>query len=181
MSVSDFGFKLRVGKPELQESVLRYRMPDEERRIENEIVPLVRTRGFYKREEFLTLCRWRSPRAVARCQPNDADFVRAATRIALGEAHERIRVGVLRLLRGVDWPTASVLLHFGHRDRYPVIDIRVLWSVGASRVAHYTFELWWEYVKFCRTLSDECGLSMRDLDRALWQYSKEHAPHPTTG
>lgn len=179
--MSDLGFKLRIAKRELQQWVIRYTISDEERKIEDEIIPLVRARGFYEKEEFLTLCRWRSPRAVARCQPNDADFVRAATRIALGEAHERIRIGVLRLLRGVDWPTASVLLHFGHRDRYPIIDVRVLWSVGVSRVLQYTFEFWWGYVEFCRTVSDECGLSMRDLDRALWQYSKEQARHLTTG
>jgi len=179
--VSDFTFKLRISKPELQRSVVRYTISDEERNIEDEIVPLVRARGFYEKDEFLTLCRWRSPRAVARCQPNDEDFVRAATRLALGEAHERIRIGVLRLLRGVDWPTASMLLHFGHRDRYPIIDVRALWSAGVSRVVYYTLELWWAYVEFCRTLSDECGLSMRDLNRTLWQYSKEHARHLTAG
>lgn len=74
-----------------------------------------------------------------------------------------------------------MLLHFGHRDRYPIIDVRVLWSLGVSRVLQYTFEFWWGYVEFCRTVSDECGLSMRDLDRALWQYSKEQARHLTTG
>lgn len=121
--MSALGFKLGIAKRELQQWVIRYTISDEERTIEDEIVPLVRARGFYEKEEFLTLCRWRSPRAVARCRPNDADFVRAVTRIALGEAHERIRIGVLRLLRGVDWPTASVLLHFGHRDRYPIIDV----------------------------------------------------------
>ena len=36
------------------------------------------------------------------------------------------------------------------------------------------FELWWEYVTVFRSLMGATGLSARDLDRALWQYSKEH-------
>ena len=33
-------------------------------------------------------------------------------------------------LSGVRWPTASVLLHFGHRDRYPILDYRALEALG---------------------------------------------------
>jgi hypothetical protein len=171
--MNELTFKPRIAVHELTHWAERYQVSDEERRIEAVIAPAVQTRGFYEREEFLTLCRWRSPRAVARCRPNDPDFVHAATRVALSDANERIRIGVLRLLKGVYWPTASVLLHIGHRDRYPIVDRRVLWSVGVPSIWGYTFELWWAYVEFCRTLTDTSGLSMRALDRALWQYCKE--------
>jgi hypothetical protein len=30
------------------------------------------------------------------------------------------------------------------------------------------------YAEFCRKTAAECGVSMRMLDRALWQYSKEN-------
>ena len=36
----------------------------------------------------------------------------------------------------------------------------------------YNFDLWWAYTSFCRKLAQEAGVSMRELDRALWQYSK---------
>jgi hypothetical protein len=38
----------------------------------------------------------------------------------------------------------------------------------------YEFSFWWEYTQFCRKLAAEAGVSMRTLDRALWQYSKEN-------
>jgi hypothetical protein len=82
----------------------------------------------------------------------------------------------LRYLRGVNWPTASVLLHFGTRNRYPILDFRALWSLGNDkRPTSYTFEYWWAYTEACRRLAKEAGVTMRELDRALWQYSKERS------
>src|SRR5437773_881772 len=79
-------------------------------------------------------------------------------------------------LDGVDWPTASVLLHFCDRQPYPVLDFRALWSLGISHPPTYTFEFWWAYASFTRQLAASSGESMRTVDRALWQYSKEHQP-----
>jgi hypothetical protein len=67
-----------------------------------------------------------------------------------------------------------VILHFFHRDPYPIIDFRALWSVSLPVPVQYGFDFWWPYVQFCRDLSDRTGLDMRTLDRALWQYSKEN-------
>jgi len=79
-------------------------------------------------------------------------------------------------LDGVDWPTASVLLHFCDRQPYPVLDFRALWSLRISTPPTYTFEFWWAYVICTRQLADAAGESMRTVDRALWQYSKERQP-----
>jgi hypothetical protein len=82
---------------------------------------------------------------------------------------------VLTLLQGVEWPTASVLLHFGHRDLYPILDYRALWSLQVEPPkAGYDFEFWREYTKSCRELARQAELDMRTLDRALWQYSREN-------
>lgn len=83
---------------------------------------------------------------------------------------------MLLLLTGVSWPTASVILHFCARDRYPILDFRALWSLGFLRVPAFTFSFWWEYTCFIRGINDRMGLSMRTIDRALWQYSKERQP-----
>jgi hypothetical protein len=37
-----------------------------------------------------------------------------------------------------------------------------------------TFKFWWAYVQACRALALECGVAMRDLDRALWEYSNQN-------
>jgi hypothetical protein len=34
---------------------------------------------------------------------------------------------------------------------------------------------WLEYLFFCRELARRCGVSIRTLDKALWQHSKERA------
>jgi hypothetical protein len=44
--------------------------------------------------------------------------------------------------------------------------------VGAP--SQYRFDLWWPYVEYCRSLLLDSGISMRTLDRALRQYSKEN-------
>lgn len=68
-------------------------------------------------------------------------------------------------LRGVSWPTASVLLHFGHHDEYPILDYRALWWLGYDKPPPYTFEFWSAYVSFCRTLAKRLSVSVRTLDR----------------
>jgi hypothetical protein len=68
-----------------------------------------------------------------------------------------------------------VLLHFGHPDPCPILDFRALWSLGLETPpVTYKFVFWWEYVQFCRQLAADLGLSMYELDRALWQFSAEN-------
>jgi hypothetical protein len=135
-----------------------------------------RARGYLERDEFLELCRWKTPRSQPRCEANSEEFVREVTRAAFGTRNAEFKVRVLLLLDGVGWPTASVILHLCDDDRYPILDVRALWSVGVRRPPPYTFPLWWEYTYFVRGVSDRTGLSMRAIDRALWQYSKERQP-----
>lgn len=136
-------------------------------------------RGCYTRAEFLVICEWKSTRTKKLCSdPSNSDrLVRAVTRIALSTKVEEVKIAALLVLRGVSWPTASVLLHFATSNRYPIIDYRALWSMGYGEPPHtYTFELWRDYTTQCRCLAKEAGVTMRQLDRALWQYSKEKQP-----
>ena len=123
------------------------------------------------------MAQWKAPRNVPRCRGNSPEIIEYATRIALSpeDKFERLRIGILNALEGVDWPMASVLLHFGHKDPYPIIDYRALWSLGLDlKPLYYKFDFWWSYVECCRDLRAKAGTTMRILDRALWQYSKEH-------
>jgi len=74
----------------------------------------------------------------------------------------------------VQWPTASVILHFSHLDPYPIIDFRALWTVSMEVPGQYNFDIWWQYVGLCRDLATKSSLNMRMLALALWQYSKEN-------
>lgn len=149
--------------------------PHETQRLETVVGQRSRQAGYITRPDFLDICEWKSQRQRRRYAENSVELVEEATRIALAARDERLRIGVLRLLRGVSWPTASTLLYFAHADPYPILDFRALWSLGVeSTQASYDFDLWWHYVTACRNIAEEASVSVRELDRALWQYSKEN-------
>ncbi|MEL6613293.1 MAG: hypothetical protein AAFQ53_14430 [Bacteroidota bacterium] len=131
------------------------------------------TLGCFSKEALCALCNWKSPRSRPLVLANPAAYVEEVTATSLLARSERLRIEVLLLLRGVGWPSASVLLHFGHSNSYPILDVRALWSLGCDASVRYTFGLWWEYVEVCRGIAKRTGLSMRELDQALWQYAAE--------
>lgn len=122
---------------------------------------------------------WKSTRRVALIEKNSENDVREITGYALQSESERVRWGVLTCLAGVGFPTATVILHFFHKDPYPILDWRAAESVGEINTYSYSFEFWQEYVTFCRNHAKKKNQQMptfdqmRTLDRALWQYSKD--------
>lgn len=175
-------FKLRFDRSQIDHWASRYingMKPKEkllEARVEDEIAPAAKAQGHLTKADFRDACRWKSLRTQTRCAANEEEFVRVVSATALSTANERLRIGVLTLLDGVDWSTASVILHFCSTDRYPILDFRALWSLSVDVPQAYDFDFWWEYTRFSRQLAAESGVTMRKLDRALWQYSKEHQP-----
>ena len=152
-----------------------------EGRIEELVGPTVKKTGYYSKEHFLDLCHWKTPRTQPRCTANDEQFICEVTELALKTTSERLRIEVLTLLDGVGWPTASVLLHFGHLEDYPILDFRALWSLSIPEPkGEYRFSFWWDYLLICRTIAKKCGVTMRTLDRALWQFSADQ-PSTTAG
>jgi hypothetical protein len=59
-------------------------------------------------------------------------------------------------------------------ERFTVIDFRALESLGVKQ-AVLTVEFYLEYLGACRGLAKQHDIDIRDLDRALWQWSKENA------
>ena len=132
--------------------------------------------GEFAYDGFLTVCYWKTARSCSRCRKNKPEEVAEVTKVSLSTNVERLRMESLRCLHGVDWSTASVLLHIAHPDPYPILDFRALWSLSVEQPASYSFGFWWRYVVACRTIAKQLDVDMRTLDRALWQYSKEHQP-----
>ena len=104
-----------------------------------------------------------------------AKAVTRATRRALGSEDEATRMEALLSLTGVGVPTASTLLYFAFPDAYPILDVRALESLGVTARSQYPVSFWLAYLSACRRLAAECGVDIRTLDKALWQYSKERA------
>ena len=165
------GFKLRFAAKAIPQWAERYSYAGKDRILA--MVGPVQKRGYLTKEEFLAVCAWKTKRSRSRCAANAADRVQTAVRLALSMEDSRIKMGILRVLDGVDWPTASVILHFFDRLPYPILDYRALWSLGLERVPVYSFALWEEYTTSVRGLCRRTGYSIRIIDRALWQYSKE--------
>ena len=134
-----------------------------------------RARGYYRRDEFVLVCAWKTVRSTARVALNTAPAVRAATRRALTDPDEGRRMHALLSLAGVGVPTASTLLYFAFPALYPILDVRALESLGVKPRSAYPVSFWLGYLGACRALAAQCGVSMRTLDKALWQYSKERS------
>ena len=142
------------------------------------LVDPVRKRGYLTKSEFKTVGKWKSPRSAGSIENNERLFVKEVTRFALSTRCDRAAIESLTNLDGVGEATASVILHFFHKKDYPILDFRALWSVSLidGNKYNYSYALWSEYVKFCREQAADAGVSMRILDRALWQYSKCNQP-----
>ncbi len=169
-------FKLRVPKLDVPKWASRYDSAQDERLLKV-IKPDVERRGYLERDEFLAVCRWKTPRSQSRCSRNDSDYIGAVTRIALSRTTpDRLKIQILTLLLGVGWPTASVILHLFDAEPFPILDYRALWSLTQNLPPQYSYDFWNEYTLFTRGLARKLGCDMRTLDRALWQYSKENQP-----
>lgn len=145
--------------------------------VETVIAPRVQERGYYTGSELAKVCYWKTPRSKKLIAANSEDSVSNITRFSLSTSDERQRIEGLLMLIGVGWPTATVLLHFGFLNLYPIHDYRALWSLGIDESEKlHRFSFWQEYTIYCRWLASEVGVSLRTLDRALWQYSKENQP-----
>jgi len=132
-------------------------------------------RGYYTREEFIAVCAWKTARSRSKVAANTAGVVGDATRRALTAADEGTRINALLDLEGVGVPTASTLLYFAFPDDYPILDVRALESLGVKPRSQYPVSFWLAYLHACRELARRSGVSIRTLDKALWQHSKERA------
>jgi hypothetical protein len=165
-------FRLQFPAEQLRAYAARYAYADDGRVIA--IGQVAQERGYYTLDEFRAVCRWKTTRSSPLVALNDAATVEQVTRTALADSTpERQRMESLRGLHGVDWSTASVLLHLAEPDRWPILDKRALQAFGISGPATYTFRFWEQYVNACRQLGRETGIDGRTLDQALWQWSKE--------
>jgi hypothetical protein len=130
-------------------------------------------RGHMAQDDLIAVAawKWRGGRTRRLCADNTKAEVVEISSASFAATSERLRIGVLLALRGVQWPMASVILHFAFPDRYPILDVRAMKSVGGS--THYTFEKWSEYADLCRKAAAKYDVSMRTLDKALWAYDKD--------
>jgi hypothetical protein len=172
------GFELQFPPSLIDELAQRFEETDDSSLLAAGLA--ARRRGYYRRAEFLAACRWKSPRSASLVAGNTGRAIAGATRHALSPATgERARVEALTSLAGVGVPTASTLLYFAYPDDYPILDVRALESLGRRGRSVYPVSFWLEYLEACRRLALTHGVSIRTLDKALWQHSRERATAPS--
>lgn len=132
------------------------------------------------KDEFVRICDWKSKRPHNRREKNTLDLIKEVTEIAFCKnCDEKLRILVLTILDGVGIRTASAILHLAfHNDPngYPLMDVRALRALTDKKYKEnaYTSDLWKEYTDFCREKATRFGVTLRTLDRALWQWDKEN-------
>jgi hypothetical protein len=126
----------------------------------------------YGRNNLKNIMTWKSPRRVALLDKNTDDHISDALKSAAGPNTPKNAVTTLIALHGVGIPMASAILTALNPEQYTVLDYHALASLGFSNwpdtVAFYV-----QYLEACRGLAAGCGVSLRNLDRALYQRDKE--------
>ncbi len=159
------------------ESKIRYyadKYLDEHKDYDNpveSIVDEVKERGHLTKSDLIALSYWVKNRRTYLIESHSDDCVKERTGFALSSATadpDRIR------LNGVGWSVASAILHWFHKDHYPIWSGPTRYSVhlDATRYAPKPGE-WEAYVSFCRCLAKKNKVNMRTLDRAVWKYAAD--------
>ena len=122
-------FKLRFAIADIPKWSAAYSYDGSDARFLEEVRPSVRKRGYLTVPEFRDILLEDATYAV-RCRRNTPDEIRVLTQAALATGDEALKMDLVRFLHGVEWPTASTLLHFCDKRPYPILDYRALWSFG---------------------------------------------------
>jgi len=129
--------------------------------------------GDYSRAHLMTIQRWKTKgRGATRLARNTDAEICDALALAVSAKTDRAAASVLCGLVGVQLPVASAILTAIDPERFTIIDFRALEALNASK-SYVDLQLYLPYLTFCRTLAAEAHVSLRTLDRALWQWSAE--------
>lgn len=144
--------------------------------VEKELLSWFSDHKYLDRDHLIKIGKWKSPRALNQYKNalNSDERVKEITSFALSSKDEYIKIMCPQLLKGISWGVASVILSFAFPDDYMIIDFRAVWSLGLEEPKQYTFEYWMDYTNQVRKIAKDCNVSLRQLDKALWQYSKEN-------
>lgn len=142
------------------------------------IVKAVKARGYLTKSDLIVLSDWTGdPRNKLRVEKNSSISIEDITRIALSpDTAEPDRINSSLQLYGVGPTIASAILHWFHKDCYPIWCVPARYSVHLDEIDGTSRDPkrgeWEKYVSFCRCLAKKNQVKMRTLDRALWKYGK---------
>ena len=71
---------------------------------------------------------------------------------------------------GISYPIASTLVYFFSKGNCPIIDWRTVKTLTGDRLFNIRDKDWDRYFNKCLEIVNNSGISIRDLDKALWIY-----------
>jgi agmatine deiminase len=136
--------------------------------------------GDRSRDQIKTIVEWKTRgRTTWQLSPNTDSEIEEALTAATVAQSERVAIGALTGLAGVNVPVASAIMAAIYPDRYTVLDFRAFHALGISKNS-FSLSDYLDYLECCRQLVKVLEIkpsvdasSLRILDRALWQWSKE--------
>ncbi len=132
--------------------------------------------GNITRDNFLDIINWKSPRLkgvikIGRFEEDYSPIFKEIIKIDFKlEKLEKITS-----LYGIAVPTGSTILHFFYPDEFPIMDIRTaeaLYHFSFLKSKARTITNYSEFYDILNKLKADCGLTFREIDRALFSYHK---------
>jgi hypothetical protein len=137
--------------------------------------------GYLTKPELVTICRWKSARAIKHIRRNRADTIKKVTKAALATRSEQRKLELLTGLHGVSVPMASAILMLTNPKRYGVMDIRVwqlLFGMGTVKTnpdgLNFDFKEWYRFLMIIRYFAKKYRVGARDIERTLFRVHEEY-------
>jgi hypothetical protein len=134
--------------------------------------------GDFSRSNLVAICEWKSARRIRLLKNNTDSEIEMALQQVIRATGVQEAVCSLIPLAGVGVKMASAILTAIDPERYTVLDVRALEALGVKDSGDLNFYV--QYVEACRSLAKKYGVTMRDFDRANWQWSKRKSK-PSAG
>ena len=146
----------------------------------------VRQRGWYSKTELIQVGEWKARgRIRGRLAQNSDAQVKEITRTAFAAPDDRQHL-ILGTLHGVADPMASALLTIWDPKRHTVLDFRAFAALERLQrrgllkqevpEREGLYPPYPQYLDCCRSIARRLGVSLRDLDRALWKWNEMKMP-----
>jgi hypothetical protein len=142
---------------------------------------LAKKRGWLIKSELITICKWKSARAIRHIESNTPQKIKKHTQAAFSSKSEMIKIEELTKLRGVSIPMASAILTLTNPKRYGVIDIRVwelLYKIGSVQSnpngINFKFREWYRLIVILRYHANKLDVTVRDIERIIFKVHKKY-------
>lgn len=141
---------------------------------------IVKKRGYFTKDEFLKMCKWKSFRPKRYYESNSPELIKDISKKVISTKYEKRKIDLLTKLKGVSIPTASAILTLIDPKNYGVIDIRVwqlLYLYGSvnkkPRGQGFNFNDWFSYLSKLRYFAKKFHCSVRNIEYSLFQYHRK--------